>query len=47
LIGEAFGVHGALIGGEVLATSITEAEVDGEVTDIDGSRVYLAINPDR
>jgi isoleucyl-tRNA synthetase len=46
-IGEAFDVHEALIGGEVLATSITEAEVDGEVTDIDGSRVSLAISRDR
>jgi isoleucyl-tRNA synthetase len=43
MIGEAFGVHGALIGSEVLATSITETEVDGEVTDIDGRRVYLTI----
>jgi isoleucyl-tRNA synthetase len=43
VIGEAFGVHGALIGSEVLAISITETEVDGEITDIDGRRVYLTI----
>jgi isoleucyl-tRNA synthetase len=47
VIAEAFGVHGGLIGGEVLATSITETEIDGELTTLDGRPVYLAVNLNR
>jgi hypothetical protein len=43
MIRDAFGVHSALIAGEVLAESLDEGSPDAVLVDIDGNDVHLSI----